>query len=60
VRQHPKLHDRYLVFNERCWLVGSSLKDAGKKALNVIECIDNKEAVVNEAERKWNEASTYP
>jgi hypothetical protein len=60
VRQHQKLHDRYVIFNERCWLVGSSIKDAGKKALNVIECIDNKEAVAKEAERKWKEGTTYP
>lgn len=34
VRRHPKLHDRHIAFNERCWLLGSSLKDAGKKALH--------------------------
>ena len=22
VRQHPKLHDRYILFNDRCWLAG--------------------------------------
>ena len=59
VRRHPKLHDRYLIFNERCWLVGSSIKDAGKKALNVIECIDSKETIVKEAERKWKEGAVF-
>jgi hypothetical protein len=59
VRRHPKLHDRYLIFNERCWLIGSSMKDAGKKALNVIECVDTKQHIIDDAEKKWNEATPY-
>ena len=59
LRQHHKLHDRYLMFNDRCWLVGSSIKDAGKKALNVLECIDNKKAIVDSAEEKWSQGSVY-
>lgn len=59
VRQHPKLHDRYISFNERCWLVGSSLKDAGKKAFNVIEFVDGKEAIASEIEIKWQSAQPY-
>jgi hypothetical protein len=31
IRRHPKSHDRYIIFKDRCWMVGSSLKDAGKK-----------------------------
>jgi hypothetical protein len=57
VRRHPKLHDRYILFNDRCWLVGSSLKDAGKKTFSMIECIDSKPAMVAEVERKWAEAT---
>jgi hypothetical protein len=60
VRRHPKLHDRYLIFNDRCWLIGSSIKDAGKKALNVIECLDSKQAIVADAEKKWTEAVLFP
>ena len=59
VRRHPRLHDRYILFNDRSWLVGSSLKDAGKKQLNVIECVDTKTAIVEEVERKWNEAAVF-
>jgi hypothetical protein len=59
VRQHPKLHDRYLLFNDRCWLIGGSIKDAGIKALNLIECVDSKQAVRTDAERKWAEATIY-
>jgi len=59
VRRHTKLHDRYLIFNDRCWLIGSSIKDAGKKALNVIECVDCKRVIVVDAEKKWTEAIAY-
>jgi hypothetical protein len=59
IRRHSKLHDRYLIFNDRCWLIGSSIKDAGKKALNVIECLDSKQAIVTDAEKKWTEGVVY-
>ena len=59
VRRHTRLHDRYLIFNDRCWLVGSSIKDAGKKALNAIECLDSKQAIVSDAEKKWTDGIVY-
>lgn len=60
VRRHPKLHDRHIAFNERCWLVGSSLKDAGKKAFHTMEIVDAKAEVVAALEARWNAASPYP
>jgi hypothetical protein len=60
VRQHHKLHDRHLAFNERCWLIGSSLKDAGRKAFHTTEIVDAKAQVLAALEMKWNEASEYP
>lgn len=60
IRRHPKLHDRHIIFNERCWLVGSSLKDAGKKAFHAIEILDAKDEVVDALEAKWQEATPYP
>ncbi|MEI7868054.1 MAG: hypothetical protein WCI11_09175 [Candidatus Methylumidiphilus sp.] len=59
VKKHNQLHDRYVLFNERCWLIGSSLKDAGKKTLNVIEIFDVKSAIIDEVERKWSEATAF-
>jgi len=57
VRQHPKLHDRFILFNGRCWLIGSSLKDAGKKIMNIIECVDIRDKLLSEVESKWTEGS---
>jgi hypothetical protein len=59
VRRHKKLHDRYILFAERLWLVGSSLKDAGKKSFNAIECVDSKAGIMAVVEAKWEEASQY-
>jgi len=57
VRRHPKLHDRYILFNNRCWLAGSSLKDAGKKAFNIIEVVDSKALIQAEVTKKWEEST---
>ncbi len=59
IRQHPKLHDRFIIFNNRCWLVGSSLKDAGRKTFNIIECVDIKDSLISEIEDKWRTATIY-
>ncbi len=56
VRRHPKLQDRFILFNNRCWVAGSSLKDAGEKAFNVIELIDSKAPIYAEVTRKWEES----
>jgi hypothetical protein len=60
VRRVPMLHDRHLVFNDRCWLVGSSLKDAGKKAFHCMEMVDLKADVVQALEAKWSAGTAYP
>ena len=59
VRRAARLHDRHLLFNDRCWLVGGSLKDAGKKAFNCIEITD-KGVIVADLEAKWQAAAAYP
>jgi hypothetical protein len=59
VRQVAMLHDRHLVFNDRCWLVGSSLKDAGKKAFHCMEVVDLKADVVHALEVKWSASTLY-
>lgn len=59
VRRHPRLHDRYIIFNQRCWLIGSSLKDAGRKTFSMIECVDTREFILKDIEQKWNESTHY-
>jgi hypothetical protein len=59
VRRADHLHDRHIVFNRRCWLVGGSFKDAGRKPFNCIEILDHKEVVVTELESRWDKAVPY-
>lgn len=58
VRTCAGLHDRHVIFNGRCWMVGGSLKDAGKKPFNCLEIID-KAVVVADLEGKWNDGAAY-
>lgn len=60
VRRLQQLHDRHLIFNDRCWLVGGSLKDAGKKPFNCIEITDQKAMIVADLEAKWQTGTPYP
>ena len=59
VRRHPKLHDRYIILNGRCWLIGSSLKDAGKKMFSMIEVTDTCETIKKDVEDKWKESIPF-
>ena len=56
VRRHPKLQDRFILFNNRCWVAGSSLRDAGGKAFNVIELFESKALIYAEVTKKWEES----
>lgn len=59
VRTIAGLHDRHVVFNGRCWIVGGSLKDAGKKAFNCIEIAD-KAVLIADLEAKWTAGAPFP
>lgn len=59
VKRHGKLHDRYVILNERCWIIGSSLKDAGKKTFTMIELTDTHDIVMRDVEDKWKEATRF-
>ena len=56
VRSATSIHDRIVVFNEKVWLLGSSIKDAGIKQLNAVELYDSAESVRNGLEEKWKMA----
>jgi hypothetical protein len=53
VRTSAGLHDRFLYFNDRVWIVGSSIKDAGKKTLSVVEVVATRDNLVAWYEAKW-------
>jgi len=54
-----RLHDRFIIFNGRCWLANRSLVDVGKATLSLIECVDTQSLIVKEVARRWREANVY-
>jgi len=40
VKESDAIHDRYLVVDDRTWILGPSLKDAGNKVWTIVEFVD--------------------
>ncbi|UCD80067.1 MAG: hypothetical protein JSW26_01125 [Desulfobacterales bacterium] len=59
IRRHPKINDRFLIFNGRCWMASCSLTDVDQVTLSIIECVDTKAVVVKEIGRKWREGKVF-
>ncbi len=59
IRRYEPLQDRFIVFNDKCWLAGNSLKDASTATLNFIEIKDNKQIILKEIARRWSEAEDF-
>lgn len=57
IRRHATVRDRYISFNECCWLADTSLQKTDKIPLHFIEIKDAKKLILNEIARKWNEAT---
>jgi len=50
-----EVHDRYLIIDDRVWVIGQSLKDAGMKPLYIIE-LDDKKRVLDLFKKLWSRA----
>jgi len=51
-----QIHDRYLIVDKRAWIIGQSIKDAGKKPLSIVE-ITNGEKAIDLFTRLWNRSN---
>ena len=56
VRKTTGIHDRYLVIDQRAWIIGQSIKDAGRKPLSIIE-IGDTSAVLRMFNRLWSSST---
>ena len=56
IRMHTDIHDRYIVFNDRCWLASKPIKDADESSFNIIEILDFKSIVIKQIEKKWKKS----
>jgi len=52
-----KLHDRYMISDDNCWSIGSSLKDLGNKDTTLTKLEDEVRYALEEMfEKRWQEA----
>lgn len=56
IRHHETIRDRYMAFNDCCWLADTSLQYAGKTPIILIEIKDSRKLILNDIAQKWNEA----
>lgn len=56
IRRHADIHDRFILFNKRCWISGKSLKDAAAGNYELIETIDFKGLIFRKIKDRWGEA----
>lgn len=50
------IHDRYLIVDQRAWMIGQSIKDAGEKPFSIIE-IRDVNTVLKMFTKLWNNAT---
>jgi len=58
-RRTPDFHDRFVIIdNQRCWHIGASIKDAGRKSFMISELEDqqNRDALTKAFSTSWNMA----
>lgn len=56
VRKTTEIHDRFLIIDQRAWMIGQSIKDAGTKPPSIVE-IEDIDAVLKMFNRLWNKAT---
>jgi len=53
VRVSSDVHDRYLIVDNRAWVIGQSLKDAGNKPLSIVEIL-NVQPIIRLFDKLWS------
>lgn len=56
VRLNRKIHDRYLISGDKCWSIGSSIKDLGNKDTIIKEISEVTDSLKQLFMERWNES----
>ena len=56
LRLSKKIHDRYLISGDRCWTIGTSIKDLGNKDTVIREISEVASSMKELFVERWNEA----
>jgi hypothetical protein len=51
-----KIHDRYLISNETCWAIGTSIKDVGNKDTTIRDISDVLTSMLDLFQERWAES----
>lgn len=57
VKDNKKIHDRYLIYDDKCWHIGSSIKDLGNKDTTIKEISEVVTSMKDLFLKRWNEPS---
>jgi len=56
VQTNKKIHDRYLICDNKCWYIGSSIKDLGNKDTTIKEISEVVTSMKDLFSKRWNES----
>jgi len=59
VKINRKIHDRYIIAGEKCWWIGTSLKDLGNKDTVIKEVSEVWHSLKQLFIERWNEGETF-
>lgn len=56
IKKNQKIHDRFLILGDKCWSIGSSIKDLGNKDATVREISEVASSMKELFTERWNES----
>lgn len=59
VRINNRIHDRFILSNDKCWSIGSSIKDFGNKDTIIKEISEVMLSMRDLFQERWNEATLF-
>jgi hypothetical protein len=58
LRRYTDIHNCCILFNNRCWLASTSIKNAGNADFNIVEVVDFKSLITVRINNWWQAAET--
>jgi len=58
LRRYTNIHNCCILFNNRCWLASTSIKNAGNADFNLVEVVDFKSLITSRINNWWEAAET--
>ena len=59
VKTSNKIHDRFIISDDKCWSIGSSIKDFGNKDTTIKEISEVTASMKDLFQERWNEATPF-